>query len=87
MIAAVAVGASVTIESDALPNPLEGIVEKIGYQVKPQTVTDSDPAANTDARVVTVTVKLSPDASVIAQRYTNLQVTARIAVTAGAVRP
>jgi HlyD family secretion protein len=87
MIAAVAVGASVTIESDALPNPLEGIVEKIGYQVKPQTVTDSDPAANTDARVVTVTVKLSPDASVIAQRYTNLQVTARIAVTAGVVRP
>jgi HlyD family secretion protein len=79
LIAAVSEGAAVTIRSDALPHSLNGTVSKIGYEVEKQTVTDDDPAANTDARVVKVTVMLSPESSDIAKRFTNLQVTARIA--------
>ncbi|MDF1749859.1 MAG: HlyD family efflux transporter periplasmic adaptor subunit [Alphaproteobacteria bacterium] len=82
MIAGVTLGAAVTITSDALPEPLTGTVSKIGYEVETQTVTDSDPAANTDARVVKVTVGLTAESSKIARRYTNLQVTARITTAA-----
>ena len=39
---------------------------------------DATPAANTDARVVKVQAALTPGSSIIAQKYTNLQMIARI---------
>ena len=46
--------------------------------VRRQSEIGQDPAANTDARVVEVIVKLDQPSSQIASRFTNLQVEARI---------
>jgi HlyD family secretion protein len=74
----VLVGDSVEVTAEALPQRLKGSVTRIGLEVGRQTVVDANPAANTDARVVKITVALEPDSSSLAQRFTNLQVTARI---------
>ena len=83
MIGRVAIGQSVELRAEALPRPLVGTVTRIGLEVGRQTLTDASPAANTDARVVRVMVGLDPASTVIARRYTNLQVTARFAREAG----
>ncbi|MDS3860251.1 ABC exporter membrane fusion protein [Thermosynechococcaceae cyanobacterium BACA0444] len=67
-------GLGATISSDALTGPLAGTVEQVGYQVLRQNVINTDPAANTDARIVEVRIKLDPASSQKAARYTNLQV-------------
>ncbi len=74
----VSLGDTVTLTADSLPKPLEATVSRIGLEVGRQTLVDPSPAANTDARVVKVQAALTPESSVIAQRYTNLQVIARI---------
>ena len=74
----VSLGDSVTFTADSLPKPLEARVSRIGLEVGRQTLVDATPAANTDARVVKVQAALSPESSVIAQKYTNLQMIARI---------
>jgi HlyD family secretion protein len=79
-IGRVAVGAPVEVTADALPQALHGTVSRVGLEVGRQRLIDADPAANTDARVVTVTVHLDPESIAIARRFTNLQVTARIQV-------
>lgn len=79
-ISAVSLNDHVTIEADALSTPLTGRVSKIGLEIGRQTLIDDDPAANTDARVIEVTVALDPASSATASRYTNLQVIARISV-------
>jgi HlyD family secretion protein len=78
-IGRVDVGDPVEITAEALARPLKGTVTRIGLEVGRQSLVDANPAANTDARVVKVTVTLDPDSSRLAQRFTNLQVTARIA--------
>lgn len=77
-IAEVTKGSAVELSAVALPMDLNGRVERIGLQVKKQSVTDADPAANTDARIIEVLVALDDEASEIASRFTNLQVEARI---------
>ncbi len=74
----VALGDSVVVTADSLPKGLEATVVKIGLEVGRQTLVDSNPAANTDARVVKVQAALTPSSSHIAQRFTNLQAIARI---------
>ena len=61
-----------------LPGPLDGTVERIGLQVKKQSVIEDDPAANTDGRVVGAIVRFDDASSQIAARFTNLQVEGRI---------
>ena len=78
LIGAVAIGDPVTIVADALPRPLHGKVTRIGLEVGRQTLTETTPAANTDARVVKVYVDLDPVSTAMARPFTNLQVTARI---------
>lgn len=75
----VSLGDSVEATADALPRPLRGTVTRIGLEVARQTLTDPSPAANTDARVVRITVTLDPDSTAIARRFTNLQVIAKVA--------
>ncbi|MEO1146682.1 MAG: ABC exporter membrane fusion protein [Cyanobacteria bacterium J06638_22] len=77
-IATVAVGQSATITSPAIPSELEGTVERIGLRVGQQEVVDDDPAANLDARVVEVHVRLDPTSSRQVEGLTNLQVTVQI---------
>jgi HlyD family secretion protein len=82
-IARVAVGAAVEARAEALARPLNGVVTRIGLEVGRQTLVDANPAANTDARVVKVTVALDPASAELARGLTNLQVTARIASSGG----
>jgi HlyD family secretion protein len=82
-IGRVALGDTVELTAEALPKPLEGVVTRIGLEVGRQTLVDASPAANTDARVVKVRVALDPASSQVAGRFTNLQVTARIATRGG----
>ncbi len=77
-IGAVSLSDRVEIGADAFSGTLIGTVVRIGLQVKRQSVIDSDPAANTDARVVEVVVKLDEKSSAIASKFTNLQIEARI---------
>ncbi len=79
-IAAISVGQSVELTSDALGASLTGLVSEIGYSVKRQSQISDDPAANTDARVVEVSVRLDEESSARAERLTHLEVTARITV-------
>nr|WP_306268428.1 HlyD family efflux transporter periplasmic adaptor subunit [Pararhizobium sp. IMCC3301] len=79
-IALIRTGQSVEIVADALQQSLRGVVSEIGLEVGRQTVTADDPAANTDARVIKVTVLLDEPSSALAARFTNLEVVARIAV-------
>lgn len=80
LIGRVVLGAEVEITAEALPRRLSGKVSRIGLEVGRQTLLDANPAANTDARVVKVHVALDAASSEVARRFTNLQVTARIAI-------
>ncbi len=77
-IARVAPGQPVTLSSPALTDPLAGTVSHVGLEVERQTVIAADPAANTDARIVRVTVQLDPVSSARAAALTGLEVTGRI---------
>lgn len=85
MVPRVAVGQDVSLVSGVLGDtPLAGTVARIGTLVGRQSVTAEDPAANTDARVLLVTVALDEGSSARAAAYVNLEVVARIAVAAPA---
>ncbi|EDX73292.1 auxiliary transport protein, MFP family, putative [Coleofasciculus chthonoplastes PCC 7420] len=71
-------GQPATITSPVIPNSLQGTVERIGLQVEQQQVVDEDPAANIDAKVVEVHIRLDPNSSQNVARLSNLQVTVTI---------
>ncbi len=77
-IVSVAQGQPVELMAVAIGQTLQGRVQSIGLTVGRQGLLSDDTAANTDARVITVMVVLDPKSSVIAARYTNLEVIARI---------
>ena len=81
MVPRVVVGQAVSLVSGVLgDDPLTGAVARIGTLVGRQSVTADDPAANTDARVLLVTVVLDEASSARAAAFVNLEVVARIAV-------
>ena len=83
MVPRVAIGQPVSLVSGVLGDaPLTGTVARISTLVGRQSVTADDPAANTDARVLLVTVALDAASSARAAAFVNLEVVARIAVTA-----
>ena len=47
-------GQRVRVTSDAISGELTGTVERVGSQVRRQTIVNTDPSANIDARVVEV---------------------------------
>lgn len=69
-------GLSATITSPALAEPLEGRVYRAGWQIRKNDVLNTDPAADTDVRVVEVRIRLKDAKSV--ERLTNLQVKVKI---------
>jgi HlyD family secretion protein len=79
-------GQPVELVSTALGQTFQGRVEFIGLTVGRQGLVSDDTAANTDARVIRVTVELDAASSRIASRFTNLEVIARID-TQGTQRP
>lgn len=86
-IASVAKGQPVELAAVAIGQTLQGKVQSIGLMVGRQGLVSDDTAANTDARVVTVMVELDQPSSVIAARYTNLEVIARIDTRSDAASP
>lgn len=68
-------GQKVRVTSDSIPGELLGTVERIDSQVRRQSIVNTDPSANIDARVVEVHIALDPNSSKKAAKFTNLQVT------------
>lgn len=81
-VAAVHVGQRATITSEALPEPVSGRVEEIGALIYKNDVLDVDPRAEKDKRIVEVRIKL--DKSEALARFTHLEVSTRIDLTAPA---
>lgn len=73
-ITKIKVGQKATITSNSLPSELQGEVERIGSKIRRQTVINTDPSENIDAKVVEVHVRLDKESSEIASKFTNLQV-------------
>jgi HlyD family secretion protein len=73
-VSKVRLGQKVRVTSEAFEGELMGTVSQIGSQVRKQTIVNTDPSTNIDARVVEVRVKLDRPSSQKAARYTNLQV-------------
>jgi len=70
-------GQKATISSTAFPNKITGTVERVALRVGKKDVLNTDPAADTDARVVEVRIRL--DDSKLVAGLTNLQVKVAIA--------
>lgn len=68
----VTTGHSATIRSPALPEPLNGVVESISQLVHKSDVLDTDPASDTDSRVIEARILLDP--AEVASRFVHLQV-------------
>ncbi|MGQ9837742.1 MAG: ABC exporter membrane fusion protein [Cyanobacteriota bacterium] len=73
-------GQQATIRNRALPEELHGQVERIGLQIRKKDVLSTDPAADVDARVVEVRIRLDPESSKQVAGLTNLQVDVAIDV-------
>ncbi len=84
-VGVVRVGQPVTITSEALAEPVHGVVEEIGSLIYKNDVLDLDPRAPRDTRIVEVRVKL--DKSEAISRLTHLEVSTRIDLTKPAVGP
>ncbi len=75
-IAKVRVGQTATITSNAFPGEITGTVDHVGLQIRKNDVLNTDPAADTDARVIEVKIKLADSPKVAG--LTNLQVNVAI---------
>jgi len=79
-IAQVRNGQRATISSPVFAGNLEGTVTRIGKQIGKKDVLNTDPAADTDARVIEVRIRLDPESSKKVASLTNLQVQVKIAL-------
>ena len=75
--------ATVISEHGGFEGKLQGTVDHIGLQIKKQDVLESDPAAEKDARVVEVKVRLDAKDTDKVAGLTNLQVRVRIDLESG----
>lgn len=71
-------GQQASLTAAPLDRPLTGRVERVGLLVGRQNIVSDDTAANTDARVVEVLVRLDPESSARAAGLSNLEAVARI---------
>jgi HlyD family secretion protein len=67
-------GQRVRVKSDAISGELTGTIERVGSQVRRQTIINTDPSSNIDSRVVEVHAALDPASSQKAAKFTNLQI-------------
>ena len=74
----VRVGQKATVTSPVLDKSLSGTVERIDLEIQRQTIVNEDPAANIDAKVVEVRIRLDAQSSALVTGLTNLQVTTTI---------
>jgi HlyD family secretion protein len=71
-------GQSAKVTSDAIGSELNGTVQEIGQKVQRQTLTNTDPTTNTDARVIEIRITLDSPSSKKAAQFTNSQITAKV---------
>jgi HlyD family secretion protein len=72
--------ATITSENGGFLDVLEGTVERVGLQIRKTDVLNSDPAADTNARVVEVKIKLDSASSEQVAGLTYMQVRVKIQV-------
>ncbi|MBE9112518.1 HlyD family efflux transporter periplasmic adaptor subunit, partial [Nodosilinea sp. LEGE 07298] len=77
---AVGQSAEITSENGGFTNTLRGEVESIGLQIRKTDVLNSDPATDSNARVVEVKIRLNPSASQQVAELTYMQVRVKIRV-------
>jgi HlyD family secretion protein len=77
------VGSAASITSRALIDPVHGVVTRIGLKVNRQTIIGEDPAANLDARVIEVMIRLDEAGSKLTAGLSGLQVRAYFGPGAG----
>lgn len=70
--------ATITSENGGFTEKLTGTIEQIGLQVKKVDILGTDPAANSNARVVQVKVRLDPESSRQVAGLTYMQVRVKI---------
>jgi HlyD family secretion protein len=70
--------ATIVSENGGLFGEVYGTVDHIGLQIKKKNILDADPAAEKDARVVEVKVRIAPQDTPKVAGLTNLQVRVRI---------
>ncbi|MBD2018903.1 HlyD family efflux transporter periplasmic adaptor subunit, partial [Leptolyngbya sp. FACHB-36] len=66
--------ATITSISGGLASPLRGVVDEVGLEVAKKDVLNTDPAAEIDARIVEVKVRLNPADSQWVAGLTNMKV-------------
>jgi HlyD family secretion protein len=77
----VKVGQQATITSTAFPGTIQGTVQEIGWQIGRQSIFSLNPTADTDRRIVEVTISIdNPEDSDRVARLTNLQVDVAIQI-------
>ncbi len=77
-IGKIKLGQKATITDPSLPRKVEGKVERISSQINKNDILDSDPAADTDSRVVEVKIRLNQKDSTLVASLINLQVDVEI---------
>lgn len=70
----VRLGQRARVSSEAIAGELTGTVSQIGAQVRRQTIVNTDPSTNIDARIVEVHITLDRTSSQKAAKSTNMQV-------------
>ncbi|WP_232731602.1 HlyD family efflux transporter periplasmic adaptor subunit [Kamptonema formosum] len=77
-ISKVRAGQRAMITNDSFAGELKGVVAEVGLQISKKDVLDTDPAADVDARVVEVKIRLDKEDSKRVKGLTNLQVEVKI---------
>ena len=70
--------ATITSESGAFSQNLRGTVSSIGLQIGKQDVLNTDPAADSDSRVVEVKIAIDPTDSTTVSGLTNSKISVKI---------
>ncbi len=77
-IGKIKLGQQAVITDPSLPRKLTGTVERISSQISKKDVLDTDPAADTDSRVIEAKIRLNPQDSSVVAGLINLQVDVEI---------
>ncbi|MEP0771312.1 HlyD family secretion protein, partial [Trichocoleus sp. ST-U1] len=70
--------ATINSEGNAFADELKGTVNQIGLQIGKKDILNTDPAADVDARVVEVKIRLNAESSRRVAGLTNSKVTVKI---------
>jgi HlyD family secretion protein len=79
-ITQVKLGQSATIKTNVLTKDLQGEVTDIGQKIGKKDILETDPLADTDARVVEVKIRLNRESSQQVANLSNLQVEVRVLI-------